>query len=68
MSAERANGGEDHRWQLIHTSPIQDVSYREWRRMLNNYAHAPVNQYARKNGVTENITHKLINQLRRAKK
>ena len=52
-----------------HTAPIQEVSYREWQRMLQNSFTKPVQQYEHKQGKSPctviNITGRILNKLRR---
>lgn len=56
----------------IHTAPIQEVSHREWQRMLQNSFTKPVQQYEHKTGkspcTVTNITGRVLNQLRRKDK
>jgi len=52
----------------IHTAPIQEVSYREWQRMLQNSHTKPVQQYEHKTGkspcTVTNVTVQILNGLR----
>ena len=49
----------------LHTSPIQDIPYREWRQKLNSEYHSPVDVYERKGGKVINNTVKIIRSLNR---
>lgn len=48
----------------IHTAPIQEIKYREWRRMLKMEYYTPAAVYVHGRNGCENITRKVINQLR----
>lgn len=72
--ADRARGIDPYA-RRIHTAPLQDIPYREWRAKLNNPYHAPVSQYSRRSTGHRtnrsvkviNITTQLLNKLRSKK-
>jgi len=52
-----------------HLGTIEDISYRQWRRMLNSQSYSPVSVYKRtSHGVVTNETVNIINRLRRVTK